>query len=191
MITWCLPISTSFSNIICFIVVFSPFYFARLTFSSLTAMKSNNAGFDSGGGFSQWLPRPAYQEQAVQGYFNSVSFFFLIEILSCPFLIPPPLFFFFFCFFPFPQGVKFPNQQYWNSTNRGYPDVAAVGAAVLIMKDGSSLFLFFFFFYFFFSFFPSSHHSPLLLFPSFLLQGPLRSVVPLLLAPSGEVLSPC
>eukprot|EP00009_Paramoeba_aestuarina_P001133 CAMPEP_0201517522 /NCGR_PEP_ID=MMETSP0161_2-20130828/8587_1 /ASSEMBLY_ACC=CAM_ASM_000251 /TAXON_ID=180227 /ORGANISM="Neoparamoeba aestuarina, Strain SoJaBio B1-5/56/2" /LENGTH=616 /DNA_ID=CAMNT_0047915049 /DNA_START=58 /DNA_END=1908 /DNA_ORIENTATION=+ len=71
------------------------------------AMKSNNAGFDSGGGFSQWLPRPSYQDDAVTAYLNS--------------------------------GVTLPAQQYWNATNRGYPDVAAVGASVLIIKDGKGI----------------------------------------------------
>ena len=35
------------------------------------------------------------------------------------------------------QGVKLPPKQYWNSTNRGYPDVSAVGADVLIVSNGS------------------------------------------------------
>jgi tripeptidyl-peptidase-1 len=72
-----------------------------------SAMKSNNAGFDSGGGFSQWLPRPAYQDTAVKAYLNGDN--------------------------------DLPSQQYWNSTNRGYPDVAAVGAAVLVIKNGRSI----------------------------------------------------
>lgn len=74
--------------------------------SEEAAMKTNNAGFDSGGGFSNWLLRPDYQYKAVTDYFKS--------------------------------GVTLPSQQYWNSTNRGYPDVAAVGAEVLIIKNGRS-----------------------------------------------------
>jgi len=72
-----------------------------------SAMKSNNAGFDSGGGFSQWLPQPSYQSAAVKAYFDS--------------------------------GVTLPSSQYWNATNRGYPDVSAVGAAVLVIKDGKGI----------------------------------------------------
>jgi tripeptidyl-peptidase-1 len=71
------------------------------------AMKSNNARFDSGGGFSNWLPQPSYQTYAVNQYFKS--------------------------------GVTFPDQQYWNATNRGYPDVSAVGAEVSIVKDGATM----------------------------------------------------
>jgi len=71
------------------------------------AMRGNSAGFDSGGGFSNYLPRPSYQATAVNNYLTS--------------------------------GVKLPSKQYWNSTNRGYPDVSAVGADVLIVKDGNTI----------------------------------------------------
>ena len=71
------------------------------------AMRTNSAGFDSGGGFSNYLPRPSYQSSAVSQYLNS--------------------------------GVNLPPQKYWNSTNRAYPDVSAVGADVLIVKTGSTI----------------------------------------------------
>jgi tripeptidyl-peptidase-1 len=83
-------------------------YNCRCSTSNLehAAMKSNSAGFDSGGGFSQWLAQPSYQKDAVEAYLNS--------------------------------GVALPDSQYYNATNRGYPDVSAVGAAVLIMKNGDA-----------------------------------------------------
>lgn len=71
------------------------------------AMRTNSAGFDSGGGFSNYFPRPSYQASAVSQYLKS--------------------------------GVTLPAQRYWNSTNRGYPDVAAVGADVLIVKNGNTI----------------------------------------------------
>jgi len=72
-----------------------------------TAMKTNNAHFDTGGGFSQYLPQPSYQTDVVEAYLNS--------------------------------GVALPSTQYWNPKNRGYPDVTAVGAEVLIIKNGSPI----------------------------------------------------
>eukprot|EP00211_Chloroparvula_japonica_P004395 CAMPEP_0119133096 /NCGR_PEP_ID=MMETSP1310-20130426/12960_1 /TAXON_ID=464262 /ORGANISM="Genus nov. species nov., Strain RCC2339" /LENGTH=624 /DNA_ID=CAMNT_0007123771 /DNA_START=43 /DNA_END=1917 /DNA_ORIENTATION=+ len=34
------------------------------------------------------------------------------------------------------SDVSFPDSKYWNSTNRGYPDVTAIGANVAVIKDG-------------------------------------------------------
>jgi tripeptidyl-peptidase-1 len=34
------------------------------------------------------------------------------------------------------SGVKFPDSQYWNNTNRGYPDVAACGANIAVFSKG-------------------------------------------------------
>jgi tripeptidyl-peptidase-1 len=65
----------------------------------------NNAGYDSGGGFSYYSSMPAYQKKAVQAYLNS--------------------------------GVTLPSTEYgWNSTNRGYPDVAAVGEHFCVLAKG-------------------------------------------------------
>jgi tripeptidyl-peptidase-1 len=36
----------------------------------------------------------------------------------------------------FNSGVQFPNARYWNSTNRGYPDVAACGANIAVYQHG-------------------------------------------------------
>jgi len=59
------------------------------------AVSSQVAGFTSGGGFSTYTARPAYQDAAVKAYLSS--------------------------------GVALPPSTYYNSSNRGYPDVAALG----------------------------------------------------------------
>jgi len=58
----------------------------------------------TGGGFSNWAPRPSYQEQAVQTYLSS--------------------------------GAIIPPSQFFNMSNRGYPDVSAMGARILIVDGG-------------------------------------------------------
>jgi tripeptidyl-peptidase-1 len=66
------------------------------------AVSFNNSAFTSGGGFSFYSPRPAYQEQAVVNYLNTAA------------ELPP----------------------YWmfNSENRGFPDISAIGHNLLIYE---------------------------------------------------------
>jgi subtilase family serine protease len=59
----------------------------------------------SGGGFSDYVLRPSWQNNAVLSYLNS--------------------------------SLKFPPQHMWHAANRGFPDVAAMGHAVLIADQGS------------------------------------------------------
>jgi len=66
------------------------------------AMSTNNAHYDTGGGFSSIQSRPSYQDEVVQQYLNS--------------------------------DLKKPSLNFWNSSNRGYPDVSAVGASVAIIN---------------------------------------------------------
>jgi tripeptidyl-peptidase-1 len=58
----------------------------------------------TGGGFSDWAPRPSYQDEAVSTYLSS--------------------------------GAIIPPSQFFNASNRGYPDISAVGARILIIQDG-------------------------------------------------------
>jgi len=58
----------------------------------------------SGGGFSTYIPRPAWQDQFVSSYLKS--------------------------------GATFPPSQFYNATNRAFPDVAALGHNYLIRIDG-------------------------------------------------------
>jgi tripeptidyl-peptidase-1 len=62
-----------------------------------------NKTFSSGGGFSDYFPRPAYQQQAVQQYLDNL-------------------------------GDQ--SQGSYNSTGRGYPDVAAQGENMVIVWNG-------------------------------------------------------
>jgi len=64
------------------------------------------AGFASGGGFSNYATQPSYQTTAVEGYLAMGD------------------------------KVKLPPASYFNASNRGYPDVAAIGTACLIYQGG-------------------------------------------------------
>jgi tripeptidyl-peptidase-1 len=64
------------------------------------------AGFTTGGGFSDYVTGPSYQAKAVAAYVATGN------------------------------SVVKPAQQYWNSSHRGFPDVAAIGNAVPIIVDG-------------------------------------------------------
>jgi len=64
------------------------------------------AGFTTGGGFSDVIPQPQYQQAAVAKYLQNTT------------------------------TVK-PSTQYWNSSNRAIPDVAAIGNNVLIVQNGA------------------------------------------------------
>jgi len=63
-----------------------------------------NADFSSGGGFSQVLPQPSWQQAAVAHYLQS--------------------------------GVVLPPTSKFNSTNRGYPDVSAIGQNIMTVQSG-------------------------------------------------------
>jgi len=69
-----------------------------------TAMPSN-AAFTSGGGFSDLMARPSYQDAAVTAWINGT-------------------------------GCR-PDQQYWASANRAYPDISAVGENIFMIEQGS------------------------------------------------------
>jgi len=68
------------------------------------AVSYDVSSFASGGGFSWYSPRPAFQAAAVEAYFKS--------------------------------GVQLPPSTYYNTTNRGYPDVAAIGHDCIIYQGG-------------------------------------------------------
>jgi len=72
--------------------------------SEQSAMANNTAGFDSGGGFSFYIPTPSYQKNALSKYLHS--------------------------------GVQFPSKNTWNSSNRGFPDVALCGGQIATIAGG-------------------------------------------------------
>jgi len=73
------------------------------------ALSTNYAGFDTGGGFSQFSAMQSYQSTAVAAYLKS--------------------------------GVALPPSNLFNSSNRAFPDIGAVGEDFCCLDPGGSCFL--------------------------------------------------
>jgi hypothetical protein len=80
-----------------------------------TAVSVPEEGYWSGGGFSNYWPAPSYQESTLRSYFENT---------------PPPY-----------TNTTAYGTPYYNSSGRGYPDVAAVGQNILLYVQGAPSFV--------------------------------------------------
>lgn len=79
-----------------------------------TAVAVPQESFYSGGGFSNYWPAPDYQESTLASYFQNS---------------PPP------------YGKTVYGTPFFNSSGRGYPDVAALGQNILLYAQGAPAFI--------------------------------------------------
>lgn len=79
-----------------------------------TAVNVPSEAFWSGGGFSNYWPTPDYQESTLRSYFTNS---------------PPP------------YGNTVYGTPFYNSSGRGYPDVAALGQNILLYTNGEPAFV--------------------------------------------------
>ncbi|CAF1035451.1 unnamed protein product [Didymodactylos carnosus] len=75
------------------------------------AVDYGNTGYTSSGGFSRLIPQPIYQQRAVQQYFGSIKCNDSIQ--------------------------RYPSSSMYNSSNRGFPDVAAFGTSGYLFYNNS------------------------------------------------------
>lgn len=81
--------------------------------------------FRTGGGFSDYFTRPTWQEKAVHVIKNNE----MLMLLICLFYTQAY----------FRSNASFPSSQYFNRGNRAFPDISAMGHAVLIEANGRLL----------------------------------------------------